>query len=98
MPSGVLLLPLAATGCLLWRPSIPALPATLARLPSRKRITTGTEMKTLLVLWERHMAAWHRVDDYLAKQRGDLPAQIDAKARASECIDRIRQITGRLYV
>lgn len=55
-------------------------------------------MKTLLVLWERHMAAWHRVDAYLAKQRGDLPAQIDAKARASECIDRIRQITGRLYV
>ena len=47
------------------------------------------------LMWE---IANHRVDAYLARQRGDLEAEKYAKGLASSCLDKLRGLTGRLYV
>ena len=54
-------------------------------------------MSTIKALWHRHLAAWHRIDAHLAKQRGDLVTAMWHTERADRELGVVNQITGRLY-
>lgn len=54
-------------------------------------------MKTLLIWWYRHMAAWHRVDAHLARLRGDYWEAIEHAALANQCIHKLNSLSNRLW-
>lgn len=54
-------------------------------------------MNYLKALWHRHLAAWHRVDKYLARQRGDLLEEIEHSIKADRQIGIANKLTGKLY-